>query len=489
MDQVSMGQRATPKQRFKLAGALAAAAFAICGPLGPSTRVLAAESASLAASPKDDHFIPKFGPLKVFSDPGLTKPAGELPPQPTSFPIAGAQGEAYQLSVPDGSGARLVFVRSSEGFIARRPAVLRFNAIMSERNRAPLRVWLKRRTIEDFLARGIGDLTGADMEERVEMSATADKALPLIDEAVIHNTTLNKKIKLYNVAFRLPFVKPMEAEAANVEKAQVLLLVDASASMKPLGSAVLAGFMDRVSAQDKLWKDRIRMATFLFKETDAELERVRLDPFRPVDEVKGRVARHMEEFEGGGDDAEPLLDALYMAAKKVPWGYGRPAKGLNRVIVAFASVDIHAKALGQDPYGAAPDLTFDKIAAELNKRRIGLLLVQSTPEPGEHLLKLLAEVKAKPAAGVAVEYGRDTHVRAMDRLKEFLALEDVQQALKERNDAVARKTAELSGVALAPFRENFAQVVAAMDTGNNVAAEWVNVPFWIVSDESLFRLE
>jgi len=206
--------------------------------------------------------------------------------------------------------------------------------------------------------------------------------------------------RVYNVllpAALTPGEAKIEIKKGDVETAKkafssvtIVVVFDATGSMGPFASETAKAI---TSAIDRLSKDVVaksNMGFVFYRDADDDERLVAIDPI-PFAEAARALREAADLMTGGGDSAEPILDATYFATHLYNWGqHGR------RIIIGVLNDDAKPTTEGAiDIEGRIPSgLDVNQLVAALREQAIPMITVQAGPTFGSNLeavLQTLAE--------------------------------------------------------------------------------------------------
>jgi hypothetical protein len=206
--------------------------------------------------------------------------------------------------------------------------------------------------------------------------------------------------RVYNVllpAALKPAEAKIEIQESDVETTKktlssvtLVVVFDATGSMGPFASETAKAITNAIERLPKDVVEKSNMGFVFYRDADDEEKLVPIDPI-PFAEAARALREAADLMTGGGDSAEPILDATYFAAHLYNWGqHGR------RIIIGVLNDDAKPTTEGTiDDEGRIPaGLDVNRLVAALRDQAIPMITVQAGPSFGSNLetvLQTLAE--------------------------------------------------------------------------------------------------
>jgi hypothetical protein len=448
----------------------------------------AAFSADDDAKSKADErwFIPRYGPLNWYREAGGHDQGGRLPSY-GKFRIKQFIGDELEIEigVPE-PASKLGFVLATDGYITKINQELTFTSAMQYAERPPLRFWFNSSSIADFLTKDVGRNVQHDLEENLNAKwASENAALPILDVKTATTQTTQRKVRIARVLLRLPSPAKLAALALSDKRSdKIIFVVDASAAMEPAGREVLLATLARLSARDTKWRNSKSIGSILLRGEGRD--KVILHSFKPFDEA-------VNTLEGvtfdGTVAAQPLIDAIYEAAVSMRGGQNIR----EGMIVVFASAEVFPAARGEAPFRVPKGMTIGGLIKELTGRRLNLLVVQMAAQSGSNLSRVLADIERLGGPRtITVRYKPEAMERQIITAIEKLLVDEAQSRVMDENmKLIADSIVNLDGVPIFPPDFNFkgmADKIEKFSASAPRAAEWINVPVWVIADQALLSV-
>ncbi len=242
--------------------------------------------------------------------------------------------------------------------------------------------------------------------------------------------------------------------------ATIVIAFDATGSMESFARAVATSLSDAIDKLPQETLDSLRIG-FVFYRDAADAVPVLAVPAVPLKDASAELEKESVTMSGGGDDAEPVLDAVQYAAQLYDW----PADSGKKIIVAVLNDAAHPATTGAlDPKGRIPvGVDAAGVARGLFEKGIPVISLQAGPKAGEHLVEILGAL-ARETSGTFVPWkdGVDAATIAgafsnvlQDRMqKEINAGKDVVDKVYDFNGSPAIPLEVIDGEKMERLRES-----------------------------------
>lgn len=182
--------------------------------------------------------------------------------------------------------------------------------------------------------------------------------------------------------------------------ATIVIAFDATGSMEGFARAVATSLADAIDTLPQDTLESLRIGFVFYRDTGDAVP-VLAVPAVPLKDASAELEKQSVTMSGGGDDAEPVLDAVQYAAQLYDW----PADAGKKIIVAVLNGDAHPATTGiLDPEGRIPvGLDAIGVARGLFEKGIPVISVQAGPTAGPHLTEILGAL-ARETSGTFVPW-------------------------------------------------------------------------------------
>ncbi len=298
---------------------------------------------------------------------------------------------------------------------------LHFLPFTLSKDRNPVQAWDDEEKIRKFFETGDKVSFAASFEENVKTTLAREKAMrpyPVLDSFTTKFMGRTEK-RIYHVLLPATITPKTVAkiETADVEKVRKTLesvtfcvVFDATGSMASIANEVADELIDAIkSAVSGLLTDT-RIGFVFFRDADDQ-EKSLIVPAADVETAAKRLRDYAVKMAGGGDDAEPVLDALYMAAELFDWSTDEAQKGAKRVVLAVLNADAKPLTTGAINDSVPASQTPVDVANLLLDSNITAITVQAGPVAGANLESVLRRV-ADDTGGVFIPWapGLESHI-------------------------------------------------------------------------------
>jgi hypothetical protein len=192
----------------------------------------------------------------------------------------------------------------------------------------------------------------------------------------------------------------VDAATRALTSATIVIAFDATGSMEGFAKAVAVSLADAIDTLPPETISALRIGFVFYRDAgdDVPLEAV---PAVPLKEASDALDKAAVTMSGGGDDAEPVLDAVQYAAQLYDW----PADAGKKIIVAVLNDDAKPTTTGAlDAQGRIPaGIDAIGVARGLFEEGVPVISVQAGPKAGQMLTQVLSAL-ANETAGEFVPW-------------------------------------------------------------------------------------
>lgn len=181
---------------------------------------------------------------------------------------------------------------------------------------------------------------------------------------------------------------------------------DATGSMEQFAAQVARDLRTAFESLQPQIAKGVRIGFVFFRdEMDGE-KRVIFSPKPVADAVKLLADSATPAYmTGGGDAAEPVLDAVYLAHHIFPWADGQQGGGGRRIIITVLNDDAKVPTTGKIDDRVPPGIDAETIARDLKADGITMISVQAGPNAGPNLISTLTTL-GEATGGTFIDWGR-----------------------------------------------------------------------------------
>lgn len=245
-----------------------------------------------------------------------------------------------------------------------------------------LAAWHDRAALEAYARTGDKDRHGPSYRTRLDRASLPEKLrpYPLLDQGRVETLTGDERT-IYHVLIpaRLDSGKvttplsPAEIEEA-LATVSFCIVFDATTSMEDYARE-MATTINRLLDQIPKEVRRVRAGLVLFRDRFDEEPFLVLEP-GPLEEAAAALARHARTMAGGGDSAEPVLDAALLSITEFPWRVDRSTE--KRILVLVANEDAKLETVGLAK-SIKPGLDAAEVADRLFRKGVTVFALQAGP--------------------------------------------------------------------------------------------------------------
>lgn len=297
---------------------------------------------------------------------------------------------------------------------------LNFSAVAFTGERPEIVAWDDEEILKKFLETGNQKLGPPAFREDLASTLKRERSTrpyPVLDSKIRPlRKTVDKRV--YHVL--LPAALPPEAKIviptepgkkdSVVEKidksmtsATFVLAFDATGSMEAFAREMAKNIRTAFEGLPPHIQNASRVGFVFFRDEDDKEKIVEVKPQTVTDAMRALADAATKEYmTGGGDAAEPVLDAVYVAGHLYPWSAGGQGK---KIILAVLSDDAKPNTTGKIDDRVPPGLEPSKVAADLLSAGIVVISVQAGPNTGPNLVSVLTTL-AETTGGTFVEWGK-----------------------------------------------------------------------------------
>lgn len=201
----------------------------------------------------------------------------------------------------------------------------------------------------------------------------------------------------------------LDAAERALTSATIVIAFDATGSMEEFARAVAVSLADAIDTLPKDTLDALRIGFVFYRDAEDEVPLAAV-PAVPLTEASAGLEKAAVTMSGGGDDAEPVLDAVQYAAQYYDW----PADAGKKIIVAVLNDDAKPATTGAlDKDGRIPaGIDAVGVARGLFDEGIPVISVQAGAKAGQQLAQVLGTL-ARETSGTFVPWDEGLDSTAM----------------------------------------------------------------------------
>ncbi|MCP3964215.1 MAG: VWA domain-containing protein [bacterium] len=287
-----------------------------------------------------------------------------------------------------------------------------------------LAAWHDRAGLEAYARTGDKDRHGPSYRARLDRSSLPEKLrpYPLLDQGRVETLTGDEKT-IYHVLIPAQLdsgkvttsLSPAEIEEV-LAAVSFCIVFDATASMEEYARE-MAATITRLLEQIPKEARRVRAGLVLFRDRFDDQPLLIMEP-GPLGDAATVLAKNAGKMAGGGDGAEPVLDAALLAITEYPWKRARSSE--KRILVLVANEDAKPETVGLAK-SVEPGLDAAQVADRLVRKGVTVFALQAGPADGGNLRSTLSTLAVRtggehyPYSGDAASYDRGfaSHIKGL----------------------------------------------------------------------------
>jgi hypothetical protein len=344
---------------------------------------------------------------------------------------------------------------------------LNFSVVAFTGERPEIVAWDDEAVLKKFMESGNQKLGPPAFREDLQSTLKRERATRpypvLSSKTELLRKTVEKRV--FNVL--LPAALPPEAKVAfapesvkkgnteALEKAMTTatfaIAFDATGSMEQFAREVAKDIKTAFESLPQEIVKGSRIGFVFYRDEDDAEKHVIMKPLPVADATKALFdAATKENMTGGGDPAEPVLDAVYIAHHLFPWTEGVQGR---RIIVAVLNDDAKPLTTGKIHDGVPPGLDPAKLASDLRADGIPVISVQAGPNAGPNLISVLSTL-GDGSGGTFVEWGKGGDDERRKRVSAAVAAQltgTARKNYKEGTETLSKVEFEYRGHATIPL--------------------------------------
>lgn len=315
------------------------------------------------------------------------------------------------LTVQEAEAGLTGFVRKAQVFDWPTREALAFSDLAFLGNRPEIVAWDTRDTLQRFMETGDEASHPPSFRENIEATLRRTRQVrpyPVLGSG--EGMLLGRTPKRVFDVLLPAAIRPSDAvvfDEADLDlatqaltSATIVIAFDATGSMESFALSVAESLKQSFAQLPDEIQDVLKLGFVFYRDAgdDVPLEAT---PALPASQAVEVLIAASENMYGGGDDAEPVLDATYYAAHLYEW----PADAGRKIVVSILNADAKASTIGGvDPNEGVPTgLDAIGVARGLFEEGIPLISVQAGPTRGQYLDQVLSTL-ARETEGVFIRW-------------------------------------------------------------------------------------
>ena len=390
----------------------------MCMVVAIGNSVLACEATEMSRT--EDGFIRKVvaGSDKIlaYESPGEVRQIFQLELLQPYFVICETEmhlrvSDLEALSVSEAETGLTGFVRKDQIFDWPTREALAFSDLAFLGDRPEIVAWEDETSVKSYMTSGDATLHPPSFRENIDATlrrTQKTRPYPVLssDEGLLLGRTPRRVFEVLLPAALRPTdavifdENDLERATRALTSATIVIAFDATGSMESFALSVAESLKASFAKLPDDILEVLKLGFVFYRDTDDEIP-LEATPPLPVSQAVEILIAASENMYGGGDDAEPILDATYFAAQLYNW----PEDSGRKIVVAILNDDAKASTVGNiDPSDNVPTgLDTIGVARSLFEEGIPVISVQAGPSRGQYLDQVLGTL-ARETEGVFIRW-------------------------------------------------------------------------------------
>ena len=400
--------------------------------------------------------------IKSYTDPSASEEAYELELLQPYFVIC-EDGDYYKITdlqaatVEEAEAGNVGYVAKEQTYAWSTREALSFSEIAFLEERPEIQAWDDEAVLEKFMETGNRKLHPPAFQENLEATRLRERSTrpyPVLGSDMRNLRGVTEK-RVYNVLLPAAITpeSKIEIKKEDVDVAQealtsatILVVFDATGSMETFARETAKSIAGALTSLPKEVREGSTMG-FLFYRDEGDDEKLVSVPPLPLGDAAAALEKAAALMSGGGDAAEPILDAMYYAAHLYDWGQSG-----RKIIIGVLNEDAKGKTTGAlDEKGRVP-LGQDvfSIARDLYDQNIPVISVQAGPNEGPNLATVLGAL-AEESGGHFISWGAGLKEKDVAGQVTLRLSKTGEEAIDKGEDALGQLKFELNDFASIPL--------------------------------------
>jgi len=336
---------------------------------------------------------------------------------------------------------------------------LAFSEIAFLDERPEIVAWGDETVLKKFMETGNKRLHPPSFKENLESTRKRERATrpyPVLGSQLRKLRKIADK-RVYNVLLpaALPPETTVKIEKKDVEKAKkviteaaIVVVFDATGSMNKFALETAKSISSAIISLPTDIVNKSRMG-FVFYRDEGDTEKLVEMPLLPVKDAANVLKEAASLMTGGGDAAEPLLDATYFAVHFYNWGeqVGR------KILIGVLNEDAKPTTIGTiDEERRIPvGLDARTIANELDEQSIPMITVQAGPNFGENLESVMQTLGDVSAGGEFIRWETGSTQKSINQALSKNMMAKAKDAIKKGETVLSKLEFDYRGYASIPL--------------------------------------
>lgn len=399
--------------------------------------------------------------IKTYTDPSATTEAYEMELLQPYFVVC-EEGDFYKVTdlpadtVEEAESGAIGFVRADQVYQWTTREALSFSEIAFMEERPEIVAWDNEAILNKFMETGDKKTNPPAFQEDLESTLVREGArrpYPVLGSDVRKLRGVADK-RVYNVLLPTAItpegvidgidVDDIEKVERALKSATFVVVFDATGSMENFALETAKAINKGLSALDKEVYEASSMGFVFYRDEDDPEKLVSVAPMPLADAARAleKAAAHMT---GGGDIAEPVLDAVYYAGNLYDWGQAG-----KRIVFAVLNGDAKPRTTGKIEQRVPADQDTMSIVRGLYENKIPVITVQASADEGPNLRPVLSGL-AEETGGSFIKYGAGLSDREITEKVELHLVAEAVESYEAGEEVLGEMTITSDAVSI-PLR-------------------------------------
>jgi len=316
-------------------------------------------------------------------------------------------GDMYRItdlsanSVDEAETGNTAFVRKDQVFIWPTREALNFNALIFDAERPEVVAWEDEEVLNEYMrtgdARRFPPAFQEDMDSTLKRPRETRPYPVLSSDVRLLRERREKRVYKSLIPAALPpnaaiVIRNEDGEAADTEtieraltSASFAVVFDATGSMGPIAREVAKELITAFESLPNQIYSNSSMGFVFFRDAE-DAERIAVSKLLPMKEASDLLLEASKRMTGGGDTAEPILDATYVATHLFEWD----AQGAGRkIIIGVLNGDAKPETTGRINDNVPVGLRPSDLVSQMRENGVTMITVQASADTGPNLVHVL----------------------------------------------------------------------------------------------------
>ncbi len=246
--------------------------------------------------------------------------------------------------------------------------------------------------------------------------------------------------------------------------ATILLVFDATGSMDTFALETAEAIGAALKGLDAQVVENSRMGILFYRDAEDEERLVEIPPL-PLNEAAEALRKAASLMSGGGDAAEPVLDAIYYGLNFYKWSGEQGVPGAQ-IVVAVLNDDAHPRTIGSlDRAGRVPQgLDVAGVARAALEKSIPVITVQAGPKEGPNLVHVLETMANNVPGGAFIRWNAGLKEKEIADALIRATNAEVAVKVEKGRETIGRMAFDLNGFPTIPLEVMDGELIERLRT-------------------------